>query len=114
MEHGNLVEQREDQEQPDDAMATGADQQMPEGAMVGMSATMETVQVICADAIKTIMHVSSMLRNKPSLIEMYRRGNMCNTANERHRGLDVLGEIECARSAQAIRNAACGTTRILH
>ena len=62
------------------------------GEMVDMVALMDTLQVLGVDIIKANRFVASLVKSKPSLMELYGRGSICKAANGSHRNLNVLGE----------------------
>ena len=81
-----------------------------EGEMIGAVTLMGTLPVLGVDIVKAIMFVASLLRSKPTIMELYGRGSIKDAANHSHRNLNVW-EKRLLIFAHVSRTGSPGTSR---
>ena len=64
-----------------------------ESEMVDMVALMDALQCVGVEVTQANRFVASLVRKKPSIMEIYGRGRIVEMANSSHRDLNVLGDL---------------------
>ena len=61
------------------------------GGMIDMFTLMDTLQTLGVDVVRANRFVASVLKARPTIVELYGRGSICRHANGSHRNLNIDG-----------------------